>query len=56
MAKIYGVKPDIFKCAHGLGVFNNLDGRRVEVVSDGLTLWLGAQLAIHRDGSQSQSR
>ena len=37
----------------------NLDGRRVEVVADGLTLWHGAQLAIdttlvsplRRDGS-----
>ena len=27
-------------------VFNNLDGRRLEVVVDGLTLWHGAQLAI----------
>ena len=42
-----------------LAVFNNLDGRRLEVVADGLTLWHGAQLAIdttlvsplHRDGS-----
>ena len=39
--------------------FNNLDGRRLEVVADGLTLWQGAQLAIdttlvsplRRDGS-----
>ena len=39
--------------------FNNLDGRRLEVVADGLTLWHGAQLAIdttlvsplRRDGS-----
>ena len=38
---------------------NNLDGRRFEVIVDGLTLWLGAQLAIdttlvsplRRDGS-----
>ena len=36
-----------------------LDGRRLEVVADGLTLWHGAQLAIdttlvsplHRDGN-----
>ena len=42
-----------------LAVFNNLDGRWLEVVADGLTLWHGAQLAIdttlvspfHRDGS-----
>ena len=42
-----------------LAVFNNLDGRRLEVVADGLTLWQGAQLAIdttlvsplRRDGS-----
>ena len=39
--------------------FNNLDGRRLEVVADGLTLWQGAQLAmdttlvspLRRDGS-----
>ena len=38
---------------------NNLDGRRLEVIADGLTLWHGAQLAIdttlvsplRRDGS-----
>ena len=29
-----------------LTVFNNLDGRRLEVVADGLTLWQGAQFAI----------
>ena len=29
-----------------LAEFNNLDGRRLEVVADGLTLWQGAQLAI----------
>ena len=42
-----------------LAVFNNLDGRRLEVVADGLTLWQGAQFAIdtilvsplRRDGS-----
>ena len=42
-----------------LAEFNNLDGRRLEVVADGLTLWHGAQLAIdttlvsplRRDGS-----
>ena len=26
---------------------NNLDGRRLEVIDDGLTLWHGAQLAMH---------
>ena len=26
--------------------FNNLDGRRLEVVADGLTLWHGAQLSM----------
>ena len=39
--------------------FNNLDGRRLEVVADDLTLWHGAQLAkdttlvspLRRDGS-----
>ena len=39
-----------------LAEFNNLDGRRLEVVADGLTLWQGAQLAteaspLRRDGS-----
>ena len=42
-----------------LGEFNGLDGRRLEVIADGLPLWRGAQLAIdttlvsplHRDGS-----
>ena len=42
-----------------LAAFNALDGRRLEVVADGLTLFRGAQLAIdttmvsplHRDGS-----
>ena len=29
-----------------LGEFNALDGRRLEVVADGLSLWRGAQLAI----------
>ena len=29
-----------------LGEFNGLDGRRLEVIADGLTLWRGAQLAI----------
>ena len=39
--------------------FNGLDGRRLEVIADGLSLWRGAQLAIdttlvsplHRDGT-----
>ena len=42
-----------------LAAHNNLDGPRLEVVADGLTLWHGAQLAIdttlvsplRRDGS-----
>ena len=42
-----------------LGEFNRLDGRRIEVIADGLSLWQGAQLAIdttlvsplHPDGS-----
>ena len=42
-----------------LAARNNLDGRRLEVVADGLTLWHGSQLAIdttlvsplRRDGS-----
>ena len=29
-----------------LGEFNRLDGRRIEVIADGLVLWQGAQLAI----------
>ena len=29
-----------------LGEFNGLDGRRLEVIADGLSLWRGAQLAI----------
>ena len=29
-----------------VGAFNGLDGRRIEVIADGLTLWQGAQLAI----------
>ena len=29
-----------------LAGFNNFDGRRLEVVADGLTLWQAAQLAI----------
>ena len=42
-----------------LAAYHNMDGRRLEVVADGLTLWHGAQLAIdttlvsplRRDGS-----
>ena len=49
---------------HDLAEFNNLDGRRLEVVADGLTLWHGAQLAIdttlvsplRRDGSPRARR
>ena len=29
-----------------LAEFNNLDGQRLEVVADGLTLWQGAQFAM----------
>ena len=29
-----------------LGVFDQLDGRRLEIIADGLPLWRGAQLAI----------
>ena len=29
-----------------LGAFNHLDGRRLEIIADGLPLWRGAQLAI----------
>ena len=28
-----------------LGEFNRLDGRRIEVIADGLSLWQGAQLS-----------
>ena len=45
-----------------LAAFNVLDGRRLEVVADGLTLFRGAQVAIdttvvsplHRDGTASR--
>ena len=29
-----------------LGASNHLDGRRLEIIADGLPLWRGAQLAI----------
>ena len=29
-----------------LAAFNHLDGRRLEIIADGLSLWRGAQLAI----------
>ena len=29
-----------------LGAFNRLDGRRLEIIADGLPLWRGAQLAV----------
>ena len=29
-----------------LGAFDQLDGRRLEIIADGLPLWRGAQLAI----------
>ena len=51
--------PRTSRCAMDLVAHNNLDGRRLEVVADGLILWHGAQLAIdmtlvsplRRDGS-----
>ena len=33
-------------CHMDLATFNALDGRRLEIVADGLTLWRGAQLAV----------
>ena len=50
---------NVFLTDLDLAAFNVLDGRRLEVVADGLTLFRGAQLAIdatmvsplHRDGS-----
>ena len=54
-----GVTPNAFVRDLDVGAFNGLDGRRIEVIADGLTLWHGAQLAIdtmlvsllRRDGS-----
>ena len=54
-----GVTPNAFVRDLDVGAFNALDGRRIEVIADGLTLWQGAQLAIdttlvsplRRDGS-----
>ena len=51
--------PNAFVRDLDVGAFNGLDGRRIEVIADGLTLWQGAQLAIDttlvsplwRDGS-----
>ena len=40
------VATNVFVRDVDLGEFNGLDGRRVEVVADGLTLWRGAQLAV----------
>ena len=40
------VTPNAFVRDLDLGAFNVLDGRRIEVIADGLTLWQGAQLAI----------
>ena len=53
------VTPNSFIRDLDLGEFNRLDGRRIEVIADGLSLWQGAQFAIdttlvsplHRDGS-----
>ena len=37
---------NVFVRDMGLAAFDALDGRRLEIVADGLTLWRGAQLAI----------
>ena len=41
------VTPNAFVRDLDVGAFNALDGRRIEVIVDGLTLWQGAQLAIN---------
>ena len=38
--------PNAFVRDLDLEAFNVLDGRRIGVIADGLTLWQGAQLAI----------
>ena len=53
------VATNVFVHDLDLGEFNGLDGRRLEVIADGLPLWRGAQLAIdttlvsplHSDGT-----
>ena len=53
------VSTNVFVRDMDLAQFNTFDGRRLEVVADGLSLWQGAQLAIdttmvsplRRDGS-----
>ena len=53
------VASNVFVRDMDLAVFDALDGRRLEIVADGLTLWGGVQLAIdttmasplRRDGS-----
>ena len=40
------VSSDMFVRDMDLATFNALDGRTLEIVADGLTLWQGAQLAI----------
>ena len=53
------VATNVFVRDMDLATFNALDGRRLEIVADGLTLWRGAQLAVdntmvsplRRDGS-----
>ena len=53
------VATNVFVLDLDLGEFNGLDGRRLEVIADGLTLWWGAQLAVdttlvsllHSDGT-----
>ena len=40
------VSSNMFVREMDLATYNALDGRRLEIVADGLTLWRGAQLAI----------
>ena len=40
------VATNVFVRDMDLATFNALDGRRLEIVADGLTLWRGAQLAV----------
>ena len=40
------VSSNMFVRDMDLATYNALDGRRLEIVADGLTLWRGAQLAI----------
>ena len=47
MQRSRGKSEDQHFCPRHLEGVHVLDGRRFEVVADGLTLWHGAQLAIH---------